>query len=502
MTAPQRPTRPSVAQRSPARQPRVVQRVSVHAPPVAIVPVDAAPVAVAPAAAPASAIAPTPAPAVNAKRPPTRQSLLTDDRFRAFWIARVLSSAAHGALIYAFLLLVADQTDKAAYNSLYVVCALIPSVVFGLPAGIATDQFPRRGMLVAINLLRFLFVAVLAVAAPSLPGVFAATIAIWMLQQFYSPNESAALSGLVPRGRLTEAQSLFNFAATIAQVIGLVTLAPLLLKAFGPPALFAVCAAFFFAAAGLCLILPPLDEHLSESRQPQRSLMRTLREGLYAIRANTIVTRALAADVLVGIGMSSLVVIVPLYLRRVLDTPAENTVFVFAPAALGLVLGLRLAPALGRAIGEQRLALAAMLGFALCVGLLGFVHSLRAFVNDGLGLPLDRAADLLRIPGPVLLTMLVSIPAGFCSAVVGVTARSLLLANTHPARRGQTVATVTLLTGVGALVPTLLAGVAADAFGVEPIAVAIAAFIAIGGIAVQTAARSVPVAAPAASSGH
>lgn len=469
-----------------------------HAPTTAIVRVEPEPVAVVPVAETATAAQS----GATSKPMPARQSLLTDERFRSFWIARVLSSAAHGALVYAFLLLVADQTDRAAYNSLYVICALIPSVVFGLPAGIATDQFPRRGMLVAINLLRFLFVAVLVVAPPSLPGVFAATIAIWMLQQFYSPTESAALSGLVVRGRLTEAQSLFNFAATVAQVVGLVTLAPLLLMTLGPPALFAVCAAFFFAAAGLCLILPPLDEHLGGPRQPQRSLGRTLREGLVAIRANPIVTRALAADVLVGIGMSSLVVIVPLYLRRVLDTPAENTVFVFAPAALGLVIGLRLAPALGRAVGEQRLALAAMLGFALCVGLLGFVVSIRTLLNDGMGLPLDRLADALRIPAPVLLTMLISIPAGFCSAVVGVTARSLLLANTHPARRGQTVATVTLLTGVGALAPTLLAGVAADAFGVERIAVAIAAFIAIGGVVVQTAARTLPVAAPAPSSGH
>lgn len=500
MTAPQRPTRPPVAQRPPARQPRVVQRVAVHAPPTAIVPVDPELVVLTTAPEAVAAVVPETATAPRVRS--VRKPLLAEERFRAFWIARVLSSAAHGALVYAFLLLVADQTDRAAYNSLYVICALIPSVLFGLPAGIATDQFPRRGMLVAINLLRFLFVAALVVAPPSLPGVFAATIAIWMLQQFYSPTESAALSGLVPRGRLTEAQSLFNFAATIAQIIGLVTLAPLLLMAFGPPTLFAACAAFFFAAAGLCLLLPPLDEHLSEPRHSERSLPRTLREGLVAIRANPIVTRALAADVLVGIGMSSLVVIVPLYLRRVLDTPAENTVFVFAPAALGLVMGLRLAPALGRAMGEQRLALAAMLGFALCVGLLGFVASIRALVNDGLGLPLDRLADVLRIPAPVLLTMLISIPAGFCSAVVGVTARSLLLANTHPARRGQTVATVTLLTGVGALLPTLLAGVAADAFGVERIAVAIAAFIAIGGVVVQTAARTVPVAAPAPSSGH
>ena len=41
----------------------------------------------------------------------------------------------------------------------------------------------------------------------------------------------------------------------------------------------------------------------------------------------------------------------PLYLKGVLNTGAENTVFVFAPAALGLLIGLRAAPVLARAIG-------------------------------------------------------------------------------------------------------------------------------------------------------
>jgi MFS family permease len=483
----------------------VVQRVAVHRAPGALVPVADAALAPASPLNPAPVV-PTASPAVAARSRTrsrrTRQSLLADERFRAFWIARVLASAAHGALIYAFLLIVADQTDRAAFNSLFVVCAILPSILFGLPAGVVADQFPRRGMLTAINLLRFGFVVALLLAQPTLPGIFAATVGLWTLQQFYSPTESAALSGMAPPGRLTEAQSLFNFAATIAQIVGLVTLAPLLLVTLGPPALFAVCAAFFFAAAGLTRLLPPLDDHLRAPASAHESLVRTLRDGLRSIRANPVVTRALAADVLVGIGMSSLVVIVPLYLRRVLDTPAENTVFVFAPAALGLVAGLRVAPFIGRIAGEQRLALAGMLGFALCVGLLGFVASIRAVVNDDLGLPLDQAADALRIPSLVLMTMLISIPAGFCSAVVGVAARSLLLANTHPSRRGQTVATVTLLTGLGALVPTLLAGVAADAFGVERIAVAIAAFIAIAGVLAQTAARPSPLAPAPVPSGR
>jgi MFS family permease len=435
--------------------------------------------------------------------PEPHPPLMADDRFRAFLVARVLAGAAQSALVYAFLLLVVDQTASATFNSLFVICSILPAIVFGLPAGVAVDEFPRRGMLIALNLLRFAAVVLLIVSPPSLVGIFAATLALWTIFQFYSPTENAALVGLVPRNRLSDGQALYNLAGILAQLLGLVFLAPLMLKTVGAGALFAVCAAFCFVAAGLELLLPPLDEHVRRGAgHGFRSLRATLAEGLGAVRSDPVTLRAMAADVLIGIGMSALVVIVPLYLRGVLDTPAENTVFVFAPASLGLVLGLRVAPRIGAALGEQRVAVGALLGFALCVGALGFVVDFRAFLNDGLGLPLDRAADLLRIPALTLVAMLISIPAGFCSAIVGVAARSIVLGRTPPGRRGQAVATVSLTQNVGALVPTLLAGIAADAFGVERVAVAIAVAIAAVGIAAQLAVRPLPVVLPAASSGR
>jgi MFS family permease len=195
---------------------------------------------------------------------------------------------------------------------------------------------------------------------------------------------------------------------------------------------------------------------------------------------------------MIGIGMSALVVIMPLYLRRVLDTSAENTVFVFAPAAIGLVLGLRYAPRIGHAIGEERVATAGLVGFATCVGALGFVEGLRSLLVDEARLPLDRIADVSGVTSLALIVMLVSIPAGFASALVSVAARSLLLARTPPARRGQVVATQALLGNIGALAPTLLAGVAADLFGVKPIAVAIAVILPGVAIAARIAHRPVP----------
>lgn len=426
-------------------------------------------------------------------------ALWSDERFRIFWLSRLAVQTAQGALLYAFLLIVADRTDSATANSLFVICSILPSIAFGLPAGIVVDRLPHRPLLVTLNLLRFGFVAALVLWEPSLAGIFAATLGLWVIHQFYSPSESSALPVLVARDRFTAAQALSNLALTAAQLLGLVILAPLLLKTAGSRPLFAVCAAIFFVAAGLVAMLPRLDSHLGTPRR-RLSLRATLLDGWRGARADYVTFQALVNDVLIGIGVSALVVIMPLYLRRVLDTAAENTVFVFAPAALGLVVGLRFAPTVGRFVGEQRVVTAALLGFAACVGSLGFVQGLRRFLVDTAGLPLDQVADLMNIPSLILVAMGLSVPAGFCSALVSVTARSMLLKHTPAFRRGQTIATTALLGNVGALAPTLLAGIATDLFGVEPIAVAIAVVLAAGSLAARSIVRPLPLASPSPSS--
>ncbi len=83
-----------------------------------------------------------------------------------------------------------------------------------------------------------MFVFSLAFQTPSLAGIFATALGIWTIHQFYSPAESSTLPTLVPADRLTEAQALSNLALVIAQGVGLIVLAPLLLKTAGPQYLF------------------------------------------------------------------------------------------------------------------------------------------------------------------------------------------------------------------------------------------------------------------------
>jgi hypothetical protein len=359
--------------------------------------------------------------------------------------------------------------------------------------------------MVWLNVLRAMAVLTLIAAEPPLWLIFAVTLAIWIVHQAYNPAEGTTPAALVPERAYADAQALANLALTYAQLLGMVIAGPVLLRFSGPSALFAFCGALFLGVAGLVAILPrradqvPVVSPAAIALRHGGGLRGTLFAGWRLIRADRAAFRAMADDVLVGVGLSALVVIAPFYLVRVLGTAAENTVFVFAPAALGLVLGLRLAPAIGRFIGLQRAVSLALLLFAVSIGSLGFVEQLRDAAIS-FGIPLPAASRVLRIPSLILVAMMLSVPAGFASAVMGVSARAVLLARAPAEVRGQVVATQNVLGNLGALIPTLLAGATADWLGVQTIAVLIAVVILGGAVAASVISRRVLPASLAATS--
>lgn len=424
----------------------------------------------------------------NTSKKPTNQpviaqsSLFEDPTFLAFWLSRFLVQVAQGALMYGLLVLVIDSTDSSVYNSLFVVCAVVPAIIFGLPAGVAVDALPRKPLLIALNILRFSFVMALVVHPPALAGIFATTLAIWMIHQFYAPAESSTLASIVPKTRLVNAQALSNFALVAAQAVGIIIIAPILLKLSDPRYLFAICAALFLTAAVLVLQIHigELRGHMAQMSRHPDGITTTLLRGLRVTTGDSILFRVTAADVMVGIGLSTLIVVAPIYLNRILNTASENTVFIFAPAAVGVLIGLRAAPFLGRYFGLRWVAVYGLALFALCIASFGFLDDIHWLLAITLRLPVDRIAHTLRIPPLALLVMIFSIPAGFASSIVGVASRTITLERTPLQFRGQVIATQSLVQNLGALVPTMLAGIAADQIGVENVAIIIAIMIMAG----------------------
>jgi len=405
--------------------------------------------------------------------------LLKEPVYRAWWNARLLAQTAQAALLYGLLILITDRTDRSIYASLYVVCSILPALAFGLLGGWLADRLPQRAFLIVLNLARAGLVAFLLSAVVSLTTIFAVTLGIWIVHQFFSPTESATVARIVPPERLDNANALSNFALTLAQFFGMVLIAPLMLMLPDERALFVVIAALY-ALAAVFLVrmgrLPGSDP--GTARKPPLDL----RRGWHVVVADRPAFGALIDAVLIGVGMSTLVVLIPYYLVDVLDTDASNTVFVFAPAVVGLVAGLQLAALLGRLIGHTRLALLGLLGFSVCIALLGLIDQFIEILNES-RVELESLENQLGLSTRTSATMLLSIPAGFFSAVTNVAARTVLLQRSPEDARGQVLATQSTLSNAIALIPTITAGLAIDLFEVRPVAFAIALLLVIGAIA-------------------
>jgi hypothetical protein len=275
----------------------------------------------------------------------------------------------------------------------------------------------------------------------------------------------------------------------MAQFFGLVILAPLMLRVAGPSSLFAVCGLLWIAAAILVGMLTGRSLDAGRQRKRRAGLRQSLLNGWRFVRGDHAIYEVFVDDILVGIGGSALVVIMPLYLKGVLNTGAENTVFVFAPASLGLLVGLRVAPILNRVIGGRRSATFALIFFSINVAMFGYVGHVLHFFDDRMHWPIGEVAHTLGLAPITLMVMLLSVPSGFATSLGSVSARSVMLARTPPDMRGQVIATQSLFQNMGALIPTLLAGIAADLLGVERVAVAIAVLTAGGALAALTIYR-------------
>ena len=93
---------------------------------------------------------------------------------------------------------------------------------------------------------------------------------------FFNPSVVSLIPSLVPRNRLVQANSLYNFTMTGSQLVGIVFIAPILLKSGGEDAMFLAGAVLFVLAAAFALGLRSVrEEH--QPRLPQGPLFGAFR---------------------------------------------------------------------------------------------------------------------------------------------------------------------------------------------------------------------------------
>ncbi|MBI4571166.1 MAG: MFS transporter [Chloroflexi bacterium] len=399
--------------------------------------------------------------------------LFQDDDFRRLWLGRLLANTALNAVLYTLLVLAVGEGNGASLKSaLFITAYLLPTATLGTFSGVVVDRLPKNFVMAAVNITRAVLMVMLLLAGDNLLTVYLVALLIAVTSQLSGPAEAAALPHVVRPDQLTRAISTNNFGGLVSQVVGFAVLPPLFLNTIGHRPLFFVAAGLFAGAAAVFYGIGGLGSrriNIARSKDAVRDVRSQFAEAWETLARDTVAYMSVIIVVLASTASLVGVTVMPLFMHEVLDIEVRNAIFVFLPAAAGIIAGLRLVHLLERRVARGWLVGA---GFGLLAA---------SFVCLGLTVPFANALEEINPfgvfdPGPfgetsarIVVTIVFSTVAAFAYSVLGVSTRSLVNERIPVQMQGRVFAAQVVLTNLASIPPILLAGALADVAGVQPV---------------------------------
>jgi MFS family permease len=422
--------------------------------------------------------------------------------FLLLWLAQAISQTAQNAIWYGIIVLVQDRSKSSTQLSLAVLTLIIPSVVFGVLAGVYVDRWDKRSVLIATNVIRgsiaFLYAAFGFVDSLPLSLLFVVNFAFSTVGQFFAPAETAMVPAVVSRGRLLQANSLFHLTFTASQLVGLVMLGPLLAKLISVHWLFIGMASAIVLCGGLVWPLPAHHgEHDPSVPASEGEAIRGVWQDVCAIGSFVLRQRVVALAMvqwtigaILGLVVATLV---PSFAYGLLHVEAQDAVFVMAPAGVGMVAGTALLNRWGTRFEKHFLVNVGLFTVAACLGLTGAV----AWITEALT---NSHPPLMSVPRLgyevsqlVPVVMALALFAGFGFVAIMVPSQTFLQEHAPVTLRGRVFAVQLMLSNFASIVPLLLLGGLADLIGVDKTLLLIALLIGLaGGISLRIAPGVAP----------
>ncbi|MEX2236542.1 MAG: MFS transporter [Dehalococcoidia bacterium] len=425
------------------------------------------------------------APAEAPDAPRETGGLFQNPRFISLFIAQALSQLGQSTILFTLLILVLRETDSSLNTSILVFSFIIPSLLFGVVAGLLIDRWNKRRVLVVISVLRGAACAAYILVGDDLLLIYLNTLAFSTFSQFFTPAQISLIPSAVRREHLVSANGIFNFTLMISQFAGLVIVAPFLLISFNADVVFGVVAGFYALAALAGLAVPDAERRregpAAGPKQLWNRLGDELRRGGELLRGDPEVGLAVGQLTLSATLVLLFSILVPRFLRDVLDLDPDQAVIVFAPTGIGALIGLRALPWFTARLPKQRVTVIGLAGIGICVILLALVEPIGELLAewklvDPYRENPERLAGLSILAA---LSMAIAAPIGLAYALVNSPAQTILHERTPPEIRGQVFATQLSFANVVSILPLLIVGGITDWLGVSVVLVGVGGIIAI-----------------------
>ncbi len=293
---------------------------------------------------------------------PSPRSLWRTRDFRTLWIAHGISLLGSQVTFLA-LPLVAIVTLRATPFQMGLLGATggIPILLFGLLIGAWVDRHRRRPALIVSDLGRaaLLLTVPLAVVAGVLHLGLLLLVAflIGTLSLVFEVAAQAFLPTLVPRERLTEANSKLELGRSAAEIAGPGVAGGMVQLVTAPFALLADAVSFVVSAlllASIRVVEPP------RPRDPDSRVREEIREGMRWVWRHPVLRPLTGATGILAFFNSLLEAVYLLYVTRHLALAPAALGVIFALGGVGFLLGAVGAGGVARRIGAGRTLILAL----------------------------------------------------------------------------------------------------------------------------------------------
>jgi MFS family permease len=419
-------------------------------------------------------------------------SIIQNRGFLNLWINQILVQLSYNCLNFGLLVWVYHLNQSSFAVALMLVAVYLPSVIFGLFAGVVVDITDRKKIILVINLLLALCFLSLIFLKDSFPAILFIVFIVNSLVQFYVPAESSAIPLICKRNQLLAANSLFSITLFGAFLAGFGIAGPLI-NFFGINFVFGFGAGLLFLSFLLSFLFPSIKSELNplgrklvlaiDQKQPLQIyevVVREMTNTFNLIKGRIPVTASLFILASVQVVIAVLGALIPSFFERTLKiNVTDASLILVLPLGVGMVLGGVLLSRYGHLLPKRTLVSTGIVVGGLLFFTLGAAPLIAPLIEF---LPMERTLSFLeRLPLSAIL-FAGSFLLGFSLVSIVVPSQTALQEYSPERDRGKVYAALSVLMSALTLVPILLAGISADYFGVGPIFIAMGGTIALLGL--------------------
>jgi len=356
-----------------------------------------------------------------------RLHLIREPGIQELLIARTASKLGIATLSYGGMVYLARQGASELQVVLVGASGYIAALIFGLQGGILADIIPKRIALAFGLGLQGLFCLLMPIlwGTDVLPLV-SLIFGISMISQLTSPAMKSAVRLVTTAARVASVSAVIALAGSIGSAIGSSFLAPILIRKTGIATVMYVTGLMLLVAAFKAISLP------REPKRAKNEKRLRLRDGIvspHKIGSWAMAQPAIASMILVGALVvalfESISSLQPVYVREVLHADPTLSVYIFAPAGIGFLIGTMISPFFMKLIGERWLTVISMLLIATAAILYGAIYHVTPYLAhwSPVGL-LDRFG--VHLSSLILAAGVIAVPMNLGSTAAGASVQAYI----------------------------------------------------------------------------